>query len=353
MTKKRILVAPLNWGLGHATRCIPIINELQRSGFETLIASDGAALELLKKEFPDLIHFELPSYNIQYSRKATFLKWKIMRQLPHLYKTIQAEKKRTEVLVEKHSITGIISDNRLGVRSKNLNKNIYITHQLNVLNGIFTNISSYLHQRYIQNFDQCWVPDLEGEINLSGKLGHPATKPENLRYTGVLSRLRKKAVPVKYDFLIILSGPEPQRGILEEILLKEFQHSDHKILFIRGVINDEVLNTVNPNIDIRNYMFGSDLEEAFNGSKHIISRSGYTSLMDMAEMDKKAFLIPTPGQPEQTYLAKRLEKLNIAPYCMQEDFKLDKLKVISHYKGLGGFGGQRINSTLFTFFEGE
>jgi len=353
MSKKRILVAILNWGLGHATRCIPIIRELQLNDFEPIIASDGQALALLKKEFPHLIPVELPSYNIQYTKKGFYLKWKMIMDSPQIIKTIKLEKKRTSELVENYDIEGIISDNRFGVRCEKLKKNVFITHQLNVLSGNTSFLSSYLHQQFIRKFDQCWVPDIEATNNLSGILGHLKKKPENVTYIGPLSRLEKKKINKLYDFLVLLSGPEPQRGILEEILLKEFKKSEARVLFIRGVISEDKLNLSNTNINIKNYLYGNALQEAINSSKYIISRSGYTTLMDLAKLNKKAFFIPTPGQNEQEYLAKRLEKLGVAPFCKQKDFNLSQLKKIEKYKGLRNFGNHVVFRDLFSFFERE
>lgn len=347
-------MAALNWGLGHATRCIPIIRELQSHGFEPVIASDGQAGDLLQKEFPHLTYIELPSYNIQYSKNGNYLKWKLMMDSPRILNAIKAEKELTKNLVKQYDLKGIISDNRLGVRSKKLKRNVFITHQLNVLSGNTTFLSSYFHQRYIKKFDQCWVPDIEGENNLSGILGHLTTKPDNVKYIGPVSRLKKTEVPVIYDYLVLLSGPEPQRSILESILIHELKNTDHKILFVRGVITEETQDlTNNPNINIKNYLYGSSLQEAINCSRYIISRAGYTSLMDLAKLEKKAFFIPTPGQDEQEYLAERLKKLKIAPSCKQDEFDKSKLDEIDNYKGLSNFGDHSFFRDLFAFFEGK
>lgn len=346
-------MAALNWGLGHATRCIPIIRELQNGGFEPIIASDGQAGKLLKKEFPHLVYRELPSYNIQYSKKGNFLKWKLMMNSPHIINAIKEEKSLTRQLVNEYDLKGIISDNRLGVRSKKIKKNIFITHQLNVLSGNTSFLTSYLHQSYIRKFEQCWVPDAEGEKNLSGFLGHPEEKPANVKYLGPLSRLEKTEVPVVYDYLVLLSGPEPQRSILEVLLLNEFKNTHFKILFIRGVISEDSLENQNPDLNLKNYLFGKALQEAINCSRYIISRPGYTTLMDLAKLEKKAFFIPTPGQGEQEYLARRLKKLKIAPYCEQNEFSLSKLDEIKDYQGLSNFGNHPGLGNFFTFFQSE
>lgn len=354
MQRKRILVAALNWGLGHATRCIPIIKQLHQYGYEPVIASDGPALEILKKEFPHFLHLELPSYDIQYSRNGASFKWKMMMNSPKIIKAIAIEKKQVEEIVIENRIEGIISDNRFGIRSNKLKKNVFITHQLNVLSGNTSFLSSYLHQNYIKKFDQCWVPDFEFKPNLSGLLGHLENKPKNVRYMGTLSRFEKQETKIIYDYLVLLSGPEPQRSLLESKLLLEFERTSQKILFIRGVLDDTPTNiSPNPNINIKNYMFGKALEEAINSSKYIIARSGYTTLMDLSKLEKKAFFIPTPGQNEQEYLAERLQEQGIAPYCDQNEFELSKLEELDDYKGLRDLGNGTAYSDLFAFFEGK
>lgn len=352
MQKKKILVSVLNWGLGHAARTIPIIRELEKRGFSPVLASDGSALLLLQKEFPHLKSYELPSYNIKYSTKGSLLKWKLMLDAPNILQAIKAEKKATAQLIAKENIEGIISDSRFGTRHKGI-KSVFITHQLNVLSGNTTWLSSKIHQNYINRFDQCWIPDSPGKLNLSGILGHPKNLKENLKYIGCISRLEKQKVSLKYDYLVLLSGPEPQRTILQNILFRAFRGTTKKVLFVRGVMNDEPFTCLNPSVSIKNYLFGKDLQEAVNSSRIIISRSGYTSLMDLAKLEKKAFLIPTPGQFEQEYLAERLMKMGVAPYCRQEAFKMSLLEDINEYSGLRDLGFTGCFGDLLAFFEGE
>ncbi|MGA9326999.1 MAG: glycosyltransferase [Salegentibacter sp.] len=345
-------MAALNWGLGHAARCIPIISELEKQGFEPFLASDGEALLLLEKEFPHLESFRLPSYNIEYSTKGSLLKWKLFLETPAILQAIKAEKKMTSRIVEKCNINGIISDSRFGVRHAHL-KSVFITHQLNVLSGNTTYLSSKLHQKYIRKFDQCWVPDMPGSKNLSGLLGHMKKEPENIKYIGPISRFEKKDLPLRQDYLVLLSGPEPQRSLLEDILLKELQKTEKNVLFVRGVMKEDEMVSPRANFNIRNYMYGAELEEALNSSRMIISRSGYTTLMDLAKLEKKAFFIPTPGQFEQEYLAERLMKLGITPYCAQKDFSIEKLKETANYTGLRSFGFEPSFRELFAFFKSE
>ena len=347
--KKKILVAPLNWGLGHATRCIPIINALLDYNFEPIIASDGIALELLQKEFPDLRSIKLPAYNITYSKKASHFKFKLIKDSPQLLKTIKKEKKAIEALIKSEAISGIISDNRFGVRHKSV-PSVFITHQLRVLSGNTTWLSSKLHQKIILKFDQCWVPDNLGSDNLSGRLGHPEDFSASVKYLGPLSRFTKLDLPITYDLLVVLSGPEPQRTYLEDLLLEELKNYSGKVCFVKGKIANDKTITQNEHITIYNYMTSTELEAAINQSQLILSRSGYTSIMDYAKLEKKVFFIPTPGQFEQEYLAEKLDKEKVAPFSKQKDFKIEMLAKVGDYKGLNAMDYEVNYKKLFNLF---
>ena len=350
--KKTLLVAPLNWGLGHATRCIPVIQAALDFNYDVIIASDGAALHLLQKEFPKLVTIELPSYNITYPKKGKIFKWKMLLKLPSIRKVMDAEKLVVEKLVVAGTIDGIISDNRFGVRNKNV-PSVFITHQLNVLSGSTSYFSSKAHQKLIKKFDECWVPDVSDEINLSGKLGHVQRTKLRLKYMGVLSRMQKETLTKKYDILGLISGPEPQRSILEAKLIAVFKGTNKKVLLVRGVVEDEQRQSKLDNITLVNFMPSKLLERAINESEIVVSRSGYTTIMDLAMMEKKAFFIPTPGQYEQNYLAKRLKLLGIAPYCSQEEFSIKNLEQVASYRGLQKFKDKNSFKDLFVLFEGK
>lgn len=347
--RKKILVAPLNWGLGHATRCIPIIKALESHEFEPIIASDGVALTLLKKEFPHLQHFELPSYNIHYSQDEKKFKWELVKQIPKIISAVKNEKKTISKLVEELQLDGIISDNRLGVQSKKV-PSVFMTHQLNVLTGNTSYLTTKLHHFFINKFNECWIPDCNGSANLSGKLGHLDHPLKHLKYIGPLSRLHKKALPTKYEVMIILSGPEPQRTLLEEKLKAEFSTFNEPTLFVRGVVEEEQKIEQKNNITFYNFMNSEQLEIAFNESDKIVCRSGYTTVMDLAQLGKKAFFIPTPGQYEQEYLAKKYKQEGVAPSCKQDKFKLSKIEKIDLYRGLQNYSTEIRWKDLFRLF---
>ncbi|MDR6845423.1 glycosyltransferase family protein [Flavobacterium granuli] len=330
---KTILITPLNWGLGHATRCIPIIKALQENNFTPIIASDGIALELLRKEFPYLKTLELPSYQIEYAKNGKNFKWKLIKSLPKMIEAIREEKRIVKKWIQKYKINGIISDNRLGVISHKI-PSVFITHQLNVMTGNTTWITSKLHQNIIKKYNACWVPDVNGKLNLTGKLGHLESNSLNLRYLGPLSRMHKMALPIQYDLMIILSGPEPQRGLLEAHLTEEVKRFDGKVVFVKGIIEAEQKKEQIGNVTYYNFMKTRQLEQTFNESEKVLCRSGYTTIMDLVKLNKKAFFIPTPGQYEQIYLAEKLQKEGLVPYATQDSFRIENLSQIEQFKGL-------------------
>lgn len=317
--------------MGHATRCIPIINALLKANYEPVLASDGDALLLLQKEFPLLKSVELPSYNISYPKKGKNLRFKLLLQLPYIISAVKKERKMVAQLIEKEHISGIISDNRFGVFSKKV-PSVYITHQLKVLSGKTTFITSKIHQQIIKKFDECWIPDIEGISNFSGDLGHLKKHNFNLKYIGILSRFQPKESEIKYDLLVLLSGLEPQRTLLENKLLKELKDFKGEILIVRGKFSTSEMNAPS-NFKIVNYLLANELEKAINQSNLVIARSGYSTIMDLASIGKKAFFIPTPGQFEQEYLAKSLQEKGIVPFAKQDEFTLVKLGDLSNFSG--------------------
>ncbi len=385
---KTILVAPINWGLGHATRCIPIIRLLLEEGLGVLLGSDGNALTVLQREFPQLESVTLPSYQIEYPKKAANFKWKMLMQSPKIIKAIHAEQKMIKKLVKSKTIHGVISDNRFGLYHSAI-PTVFISHQLQVLSGSATWLASAINRRYIKRYDACWVPDFKDANNLSGKLGHPENFTIPVTYIGPSSRFNTLEIPVSYDILVVLSGPEPQRTELEEILLHELKMYKGKVLFVRGKIDAEkpVINPdynqehcrktkiyeseicfslqgkpreIKPSggIQIVDFMESDALENAINASKMILCRSGYTTIMDLAKLGKKAFFIPTPGQTEQEYLAKRLKKLRKAPFANQSEFKMKDLSQALAYTGFDASSYANViddkdRGNLFSLFKGE
>ena len=266
-----------------------------------------------------------------------------------MIEAILEEKRLVKKWISKYEIDGIISDNRLGIYNKNV-PSVFITHQLNVLTGNTTWLSSLLHQNIIKKYTECWIPDNSGNPNLAGELSHLKRPEFNIRYIGPLSRMHLKKVDTKYDLMILLSGPEPQRSLLEEKLKKEIQLYKGKVLFVKGIIEKEQKKEHLENVTFYNFMNSRQLEQALNESEIILCRSGYTSIMDLAKLNKKAFFIPTPGQYEQEYLAQKLKKEGLVPFSEQDFFTIENLEELVHYKGLSEIKSNINWTALFEVF---
>ena len=286
---------------------------------------------LLQNEFPLLRSYNLPSYNISYPKNGNYLISSLFLQVPSIILTIRKEKKILAKIIEKEHIDGIISDNRFGVYHAKI-PSVYITHQLRVLSGFTTFFTTKIHQKIYEKFNEIWVPDIYGKSNFSGELSSTKLPKEQLKFIGVLSRFKLQKLPLKYNILVVLSGIEPQRTLLENKLLNELKHFNGKVLFIRGVFSEKEI-TASSNIMVKNHLLSHELEQVINESDLVIARSGYSTIMDMAVLGKKTFFIPTTGQKEQEYLAELMDFKKISPYSKQEDFNLNELKKVKKYHG--------------------
>ncbi len=258
---------------------------------------------IFDEEFPQIQKVEIIPYNIKYS-KALPVAVKLLLDAPRIFNVIKSERKQLEQIIKDYKINVVISDNRFGLSSKNV-ESIYITHQLNVQAGIFSSIANKIHHYYIKQFNAVWVPDFEGKNTcLSGKLAHHHSL-KNVTYIKPLSRLSKDITTGdKYEYLCLLSGPEPLRSELERTLIDKANKSDKSICIVRGT-NKELRSFVNKNINTINTPSAIELSNLIINSKTIVCRSGYSTLMDLHHLNKQnCILIPTPGQEEQEYLAK-------------------------------------------------
>lgn len=321
--KPRILVAPLDWGIGHSTRCVPIIRELLRQGAEVVIASNGRPLKVLQREFPELTALKLPAYDVRYPFKNILLN--LLIQYPRLVATVIAEHVMIRRWVRKYQLDGIISDNRLGCFT-GLVPNVVITHQINLKapGSWLSRVANRMNHFFLNRYDRCWVPDRQGKDNLSGALSHPSPL-SHTTYVGPLTRLKSmKPSERQYDVLALLSGPEPQRTHLEKEILRQAARLPWKVLLVQGKPESEKAPKASPNIEVIPFLDADALSHAIADAKMVICRSGYSTLMDLAVLGKRALLVPTPGQTEQEYLAEFLEDSGAFLTQKQEDLSLEK-----------------------------
>lgn len=328
----KILVAPLDWGLGHVTRCIPIVNELITQGWEVCLAGNERGLAVMRQEFPQLSTVHLEGYNVIYHPSKKGFTWKIIRQLPGILRSIKKENRWLKRILEEQPFDAVISDNRFGLYNQSVHT-VFITHQLHVKSGIgkwIDSIMQKINHRYINRFNECWVPDYKGTKNLSGALSHGDPVPGNTTYIGALSRFKKMDVAKKYDVIIILSGPEPGRKNWEKKILNALEEYKGTVCLVRGLPGSKEQTAHNGNTDIINHLSAKALNTAIEQSEWVICRSGYTSVMDLAKLRHKAILVPTPGQAEQEYLAAYLHHQNMfytvkeASFSLQHDMEQAK-----------------------------
>lgn len=317
---KRILIAPLDWGLGHATRCIPIIRHLLATKNEPIIAASGRPLLLLQAEFPEVKSVEFEGYNISYPEGSGMV-WKMFKSTPHILRRIKEEHQELDDLIDRFKLDAVISDNRFGLYTNRI-PCVYVTHQVMIKAPFFETMLYRLHADYMRKFTRVWVPDFE-QNGLSGDLAHRFPLPRNGEYIGALSRFSATKNDLITDVLIIISGPEPQRTRFEKMVLNQLSSFDGKVVAVLGT-PDKEFDRVEGKARVVSHLNATQLEKEVSISKLIISRSGYSTIMDLAALGKQAVFVPTPGQTEQEYLAKKYHQDEIHMMMKQRDFELQK-----------------------------
>ena len=286
--------------MGHASRCIPLIKFYQSQGDTVILASYGESKQFLKKEFPELEHIHLPGIKVRYA-KNSFTRLKLAFRFFYFLRQTKKEHTELDKLINDKKIDLVISDNRYGLNSKKAYC-IFITHQLFIPAGIFSFIVNRINHSYIKKFNECYVPDFSSENNLSGKLSHGKHNLSNVNFIGPLTRFDQSCEQKEsytYKFTLILSGPEPQKSIFENLVIHKFLQLGEKCC----IVNSSHPEKIEKNISYYKTQNTKELFNTINNSEQIICRSGYSSIMDLKILNKKAILVPTPGQTEQEYLA--------------------------------------------------
>tara|TARA_B110001452_G_scaffold212454_1_gene183051 strand:+ start:607 stop:1629 length:1023 start_codon:yes stop_codon:yes gene_type:complete len=314
------LIAPLDWGLGHISRTIPLIELLHERGHEVITCGNKISNNIYKKEFPEIKHIEIQGYKPYYSKNRS-QKWALIKQIPKFIKTIYSERKIAEEISFEEKADIIISDNRFGFRSSKT-LNIYITHQLKIKGPLLLiKIVNQINRLFIQNFDHCWVPDFENSM-LSGELSQSGLEKT---FIGPLTRFKKtvsKAKKYKFKYLAIISGLEPQRSLLEDEIQNCFRETNQHCAIINGLTSTK--ETSSEKISFYPHLETTAFKELLTKSELVICRSGYSSIMDLYILQKKVLFIPTPGQTEQEYLAKHHQKTHSIYYQKQGRIDLKK-----------------------------
>lgn len=333
----KIFFPVLNWGLGHASRSLPIIKKYIADGHEVIPGADGEALAMLRRELKQHLVLQLPGYGIQYVSR--FMPVNMLKHGPGMLRTMKAEHELTKALVEKHHIDCIIADNRYGCYHPEV-PSALITHQLQVFTGQKL-LDVYIRRQirgWFKNFSEIWIPDQDPPDNITGEVSGINTYPVPKFYLGIISELESTPKAGRFDAVAVISGPEPQRTHFEHLLIKQLSAIEGNFAIVSGQPESTEPVKEEGNLVIYPFLSRAELSELLNETEVVISRSGYTTLMDLANTGHRAILCPTPGQYEQIYLADRLDHLNQCVYVRQDHLDLEKALCDVQQKNPIGFG---------------
>ena len=335
----KVLICPLEWGIGHATRCVPVIREFLAQDFEVVIAADNLPLRFLQEAFPELQTIRFSGYPVRYSSGKGMVR-KMLLSIPRIVNGIRKEHRELKRIIKEYGIDLVVSDNRFGLWTDQV-PCIYLTHQVMIKapgNMKWAEpVLYWIHRWIIRRYDQCWIPDLPGKPNLSGDLSHRMPLPENCSYIGPLSRFQHMDTEAAgnhnrqkhFSYLFMLSGPEPQRSLLEEKILKELATHPAESVILRGLPGNADIPAVPSCVKIFNHLRDEQIVKYLKEAEMVISRPGYSTVMDMVALNRKAHFIPTPGQTEQEYLAGYLNDCGYFGFTRQDEFSLDKTGISS------------------------
>lgn len=329
-TGARILVAPLDWGLGHAARCVPVIRELLKQGAVPVIGADKGPLALLRDEFPELEHVRIPGLEVRYGSGGSQA-WAMAKQIPAMLRQARKEQLAFNQLRHELRLDAVISDQRFGIRTADI-PSVLITHQVFPFSPFAQGVARRINRQYIDRFDLCWIPDHAEMPGLSGELSHGTDMPGNARYIGPLSRFKPDASsisPVPDRIVAVISGPEPQRAMLERQVLAQLLPIEGSHVVITG--NPGTQNIQKGNTLLIGHLNAEALCNALIHAELIISRTGYSTLMDLDAIGRGALLVPTPGQPEQEYLGRMHGKHG--SHLIQEQHRLDIASALTNPPG--------------------
>jgi len=335
--KQNVLICPLYWGTGHATRMAALALKMMEKDFRIIVAAPGPLLSIYNNLPVEITVIKFRSYEPRYPLWIN-LSISLLFQLPVMLFQYFADILRTGAIIRKYEIDIILSDNRFGCYSKKIHS-VYITHQLNIMSpfrkGSVSRFLSFIHRHIIKRYDECWIPDMPGEQNLSGQLSHPARPGIPFRYIGILSHLAV-AIPSKPEelpdgpfHLLILSGPEPMKSHFEKAVISIYSGRYEKLVIAgSGLTGSEpsITGDLN-NITRYGYIDPSKVKYLMEECERIICRPGYSTVMDLISAGKRALLVPTPGQPEQEYLASYLSEGGLFSYQLQKDLDYKSIEM--------------------------
>ena len=319
----KIIYAVCAWGLGHATRSLPVIRKLIDEGNEVTIISEGRSLELLKNELKDRAseYIKIPGYPMLLSKNSRQFMAKSIVYWPNFLRRMIKGLSILTNMLKNRECDLIISDGRYDMYSKKI-PSYFISHQMRIMNPLrikmFESGSETFNKFFFKRFKQVIIPDFKND-SLSGELSHNLKKidEDKLNYVGVLSDFKKKDIVKDIDYLVSISGPEPQRTMFEEKILDQIDSLSGKVVITLGK-TEKIDEFKDKNIETYSFLSKEKRENILNRSKIVISRSGYSTILDLAVIGNKALMVPTPGQIEQVYLAEYHNKKRYF-HCVSQD----------------------------------
>lgn len=334
----KVLVAPLDWGLGHATRCVPVIREFLNQGAEVELAVVRSNAGLLRGFFPELRQHLAPSYNIVYPKHGYNMGLWLLKNGAHLNRVIKFEHRFAEEMVSRFHYDVLVSDNRFGFYSRKA-KSAYMTHQRRIafppLLSAFEPLGMLWHASVMKHFDEVWVPDMPESPGYAGSLSHVNKSPVPLRFVGALSRFEVESVrPLSgtaaddcgpYRFVAVISGVEPARSRFEALLRSTLEKIPGHHAVILGKPSQGIKSWTEKNIDFYTHLDDARFAAVVKSAQWVVSRGGYSSVMDMAVLGAKCIFVPTPGQYEQVILGRDLAREGYAATIDESKFTTETL----------------------------
>ncbi len=341
----KVLVAPLDWGLGHATRCVPVIREFLRKGAEVEIAVVKANAAFFREVFPEVRQRIAPGYNIVYPKHGFNMAFWLLKKSSHLNAVIRYEHRYAEEMVERHGYDIIVSDNRFGFYSTKAHC-VYMTHQRRIAFpaafSALEGVGIRWHNSVMKHFDEVWVPDEERFNGYAGSLSHVAGCPVPLKFVGLLSRfadldasngpdcegetVKAREGRTDQNVLAVVSGVEPARTLFETELRDILSQIPGNHVMVLGKPQKGQCTWTEGNIEFHNHLPTEEFARAVKNADWVVSRGGYSTVMDMAFLGARCIFVPTPGQYEQVSLAKELASSGYAVHIPAQEFSLKSLK---------------------------
>ncbi len=320
-----VLLCPLDWGLGHVARIVPIIRRLQKRGYTVYVACSDKQYYFLQQEVENIEWIPCSSPKIEY-RNGPLRTIDLIKLIPKIYVSVVRDRRKLKKIIKQYSFAAIISDNRYGCFHKDI-PSVIITHQLSIklpkkvkwAEDLINSGISHL----IKRFSYCWVPDVVTIPNYAGDLSF--NKRLSPVYIGLLSRFEGKnanQTESTYEVLGIVSGPEPQRTIFEQQLLTQMKSLQKPCVLVSGNVKTNLFPFQDDNVMVYPLATSDLLLNFVAQSKYIVSRSGYSTIMDLIHLKRTAVLVPTPGQTEQEYLAEYYNMRKLFVVQSQQEFDL-------------------------------